>query len=232
MVLIFVGITLALFFDNWNEARKDRLLEEQLFAALRADLLETRADLVTDIESAERRSRNTKKLLEVIVSDVPPKNAGKDLLWREIGTTRLVRKDFAYRALVAQGLDSISNWRLLKAATDLYELRFSRVAFAENSAFEVERRVLEQLYPHMGTPAEALETLLAQQDTAAFLQEAPLEVIDWEGMHRDRELVHWLMELLERTHGALTFYRRALSQLDAIVVMIDQEIGSPDQQAG
>jgi hypothetical protein len=48
VALIFVGITLALLFDNWNEARKARILEEQLFAALRADLLETRADLVTD----------------------------------------------------------------------------------------------------------------------------------------------------------------------------------------
>jgi len=103
VALIFVGITLALLFDNWNEARKARILDEQLFAALRADLLETRADLVTDIEGAERRSRNTKTLLRAIASDVPPENAGKDLLWREIGTTRLVKKDFAYRALVAQG---------------------------------------------------------------------------------------------------------------------------------
>lgn len=121
VALIFVGITLALLFDNWNEARKARILEEQLFAALRADL-------VTDIEGAERRSRNTKTLLRAIASDVPPENAGKDLLWREIGTTRLVKKDFAYRALVAQGLDSISNWQILQAATDLYELQFSRAA--------------------------------------------------------------------------------------------------------
>ena len=128
MALIFIGITLALLFDNWNEARKDRALEEQLFAALRADLLETRADLVTDIEAAERRATNTKRLIEVLASADPPKNAGKELLWRQIGTSRLYKKDFAYRALVAQGLDSITNWQILQAATDLYELHFSRVA--------------------------------------------------------------------------------------------------------
>ena len=109
VALIFIGITLALLFDNWNEARKDRMLEEQLFAALRADLLETRADLVTDIEAADRLAKNTRKLIEVIVSDDPPKDAGKELLWRQIGTSRLYKKDFAYRALVAQGLDSITN---------------------------------------------------------------------------------------------------------------------------
>jgi hypothetical protein len=90
VALIFVGITLALLFDNWNEARKDRILEEQLFAALRADLLETRADLVTDIEAADQLTKNTKKLIEVIVSDDPPINAGKDVLWRHIGTSRLL----------------------------------------------------------------------------------------------------------------------------------------------
>ena len=38
VTLILIGIILALLFDNWNEARKDRILEEQLFAALREDL--------------------------------------------------------------------------------------------------------------------------------------------------------------------------------------------------
>ena len=224
VALIFIGITLALLFDNWNEARKDRILEEQLFAALRADLLETRADLVTDIEAADRRARNTKELIDAIVSEDPPKNNGRDLLWRQIGTTRLYKKDFAYRALVAQGLDSITNWQILEATTDLYELQFSRVASAEESAFSLERRFLEQLFPHMAVPAETLETLGGEQGTGPFLLTAPLEVIDWEALHADRELVHWLMEMLERTHAALAFYHRALSQLDDIVEMIDKEI--------
>ena len=229
VALIFIGISLALLFDNWNEARKDRILEEQLFAALRADLLETRADLVTDIVAADRRANNTRKLIEVIVSDVPPKNAGTELLWRQIGTSRLYKKDFAYRALVAQGLDSITNWQILKATTDLYELQFSRVASAEESAFSLERRFLEQLFPHMVVPAETLETLGAKQGTRPFLLTAPIEVIDWEAMRADRELVHWLMELLERTQAAFAFYHQALSQLDEIVEMIDKEIGSSEQ---
>jgi hypothetical protein len=229
VALIFIGITLALLFDNWNEARKDRILEEQLFAALRADLLETRADLVTDIEAAGRRAKNTRNLIEVLVSDDPPKNAGKELLWRQIGTSRLYKKDFAYRALVAQGLNSITNWQILKAATDLYELQFSRVASAEESAFSLERRFLEQLFPHMVVPAETLETLGGEQDTGPFLLTAPIEIIDWEVMHADHELVHWLMELLERTHAALAFYHQALSQLDEIIEMIDKEIGSSEQ---
>ena len=229
MALIFIGISLALLFDNWNEVRKDRILEEQLFAALRADLLETRADLVTDIEAADRRANNTTKLIEVIVSDVPPKNAGKELLWRQIGTSRLYKKDFAYRALVAQGLDSITNWEILKATTDLYELQFSRVASAEESAFSLERRFLEQLFPHMVVPVETLEILGAKQGTRPLLLTAPIEIIDWEVMHADRELVHWLMELLERTQAALAFYHQALSQLDEIVEMIDKEIGSSEQ---
>lgn len=229
VALIFIGITLALLFDNWNEARKDRILEEQLFAALRADLLETRADLVTDIESADRRAKNTRKLIEVIASDDPPKNAGKELLWRQIGTTRLYKKDFAYRALVAQGLDSITNWQILNAATDLYELQFSRVASAEESASLLEHRFLEQLFPHMAVPAETLETLGAEHGTGPFLLTAPIEVVDWEAMRLDRELVHWLMELLARTRAALAFYNQALSSLDQIVEMIDKEIGSSEQ---
>ena len=81
----------------------------------------------------------------------------------------------------------------------------------------------------MVVPAETLETLGAEQGTGPFLLTAPIEVFDWEAMHADNELVHWLMELLERTHAALAFYKQALSQLDEIVAMIDKEIGSSEQ---
>lgn len=229
VALIFIGITLALLFDNWNEARKDRLLEEQLFAALRADLLETRADLVTDIETAQRRATNTKKLIEALTLETPPENAGRDLPWRDIGTSRLFEKDFAYRALVAQGLDSISNWEILKATTDLYELQLTRVAKTENSAFTVQRQVLELLYPHMGVPTETMQISLSDQGTASFLDSAPLEILDWEAMQADRELTHWLMESLKRTLAALDFYEAALARLDEIVGMIDEEIGPATQ---
>jgi hypothetical protein len=229
VAFIFVGITLALLFDNWNEARKDRILEIQLFDALRADLLETRADLVTDIEAADRRATNTRKLIDLLALDEAPENAGKDMLWRQVGTTRLYKKDFAYRALIAQGLDSISNWQILEAASDLYELQFSRVAAAEQSAFSLERRYLEQLFPHVGVPAETLETLALDRVRGSLLQTAPLEVMDWEAMHSDQELLHWLMELLERSRAAATFSRQALLQLDKIIEMIDEEIGGTDQ---
>jgi hypothetical protein len=229
VAFIFIGITLALFFDNWNEARKDRMLEEQLFEALRADLLETRADLVTDIEAADQRAANTRKLINLFALEEPPENAGRQIRWKQIGTSRLYKKDFAYRALVAQGLDSITNWHIVEAASDLYELHFSRVAAAEQSAFSLERRYLEQLFPHVEVPLETLQKLDAEEMRGPLLQMAPLEVIEWDAMRADHELKHWLMELLDRSLAAATFSRRALSQLDAIVDMIDKEIGPPDQ---
>lgn len=229
VALIFIGITLALLFDNWNEARKDRLLEEQLFAALRADLLETRADLVTDIDITSRRVANTVQLIDAIAADNPPSEAGGTLPWGEIGTSRLYQKNFAYRALVSQDLGSISNRALLQAATDLYELQFSRVASAENGAFAMEDRVMERLSPYLAVPRASVQTLRAGQGTAAFLRTAPLEVIDWAGLQADREILLWLMELLERSQAALAFYERALEHLDAVLAMIDRDIGAQDE---
>ncbi len=229
VALIFIGITLALLFDNWNEARKDRILEEQLFAALRADLVETRADLVTDIEAADEIAANTRRLIEALAEGQPPPDDSRGLLWRQVGTSRLYKKDFAYRALVAQGLDSISNWKILREATDLYELRFSRVAAAEESAFSLETRFLELAFPYLAVPQQSVESLAAAKNGAPYLRTTPLEAVDWQAMQEDTELVHWLMELLDRTEGASRFYRQALTKLDEIVVMIDREIGSLEQ---
>ena len=80
----------------------------------------------------------------------------------------------------------------------------------------------------MVVPAETLEIFGPRQTARPFLQTASIEFIDWEAIHADREPVHWLMELLERYHAASVFYRRALSQLDEIVEMIDKEIGSSE----
>ena len=49
VVLIFVGITLALLFENWNQERQERSQEGELIAQILEDLRETRVDLATDL---------------------------------------------------------------------------------------------------------------------------------------------------------------------------------------
>ena len=68
----------------------------------------------------------------------------------------------------------------------------------------------------------------AEPGKRTLLRTVPMEVVDWKAMQADRELAHWLMELLDRTDGAVVFYNQALSRLDEIVEMIDKEIGPSD----
>ena len=45
ILLIFIGITLAVAFNNWNEARKDAALREGYYQRILAELKQDRADL-------------------------------------------------------------------------------------------------------------------------------------------------------------------------------------------
>ena len=45
IVLVVIGILIALQINNWNEQRKERKLEVQIYTELKSDLLQTRNDI-------------------------------------------------------------------------------------------------------------------------------------------------------------------------------------------
>jgi hypothetical protein len=112
------------------------------------------------------------------------------------------------------------NWRRGIAEVALIFIGISLALLFDNWNEARKDRILEKLFLHMLVPAETVQLL----GSKPLLLSAPIEVKNWEELRADHELVHWLMELLERTQAALAFNHQALSQLDEIVVMINSEI--------
>lgn len=127
VALIFVGITLALLFDNWNEDRKEGELELQLLSEVRDDLVETRADLETDIRNSERRVATWRDLVATLLEDAPLDEDWAARVQSTLFASVLVAKTSGYRSLTSQGLGIISEPEVRKAITDFYELRVARV---------------------------------------------------------------------------------------------------------
>ncbi|MBO3700251.1 hypothetical protein [Roseivirga sp. E12] len=55
ITLIFIGITIAIWFQNWNEQKKDRKLEKHFYGLVISDMQATSDDITEALQSAKMR---------------------------------------------------------------------------------------------------------------------------------------------------------------------------------
>ena len=130
ILLVVIGILIALQVNNWNEVKKTRKTEVKLLLELKENLLETKEDLITDIEKAYRILKVTDSLYQSLT-----KNNGQDVkisMDYIFETPRLFPKLSAYKSIQAYGVNIISNDSLRKMMTNFYELRLERVKYVES----------------------------------------------------------------------------------------------------
>jgi hypothetical protein len=129
IILVVVGILIALQVNNWNQSKKLKETEIKLLQELNKDLLETKADLLSDIKKAHREL----KLTDSIYKSITQNKMGKSILPVKISMaflydrSDLYPKKSAYESLRAYGINLVSNDSLRKNITDFFELHLVRV---------------------------------------------------------------------------------------------------------
>ena len=228
VALIFIGITLALYFDNWNEARKERLLERQLLVEMRDDLVETRFDLARDIEALELRRRSLFQLQAELNAGAIPDEDWTSRLYATLGGARLFAKDSAYRALMSQGLGVLSDPDLRKALTDFYGLRVQRVEVFEGLRDEFhQQQLMPFLTEVMRVSPQWMETALTDPDGLPSLER--VEAISGEALASDPRLHLMIFRASDSMRTVLSFYRLAMADIEALLPMIDESLQSSEE---
>ncbi|NNF32502.1 MAG: hypothetical protein HKN68_00225 [Saprospiraceae bacterium] len=144
ILLVMIGILLALQVNNWNENRKDHDKEVKLLIELRDDLVETKNDLLTDIEKAQQILATTNTLYRAITEDdITGKSPFKLSTRYILESAILFPKLSAYEAIQSEGITIISNDNLRKNITDFYQLHLKRVAAAEAFIQDLDHKVLK-----------------------------------------------------------------------------------------
>ncbi len=128
ILLIFVGITLALAFENWNADRELKAREAKLLVELGNDLRETREDLRRDILSTSNDIEALKALSMAISGErpIPAEEIGGhagNLLSYSI----FYPKSSAYQSIKTIGMDIIADDSLRTVISEIYELSVPRV---------------------------------------------------------------------------------------------------------
>lgn len=221
VALIFVGITLALLFDNWNEERKERALERQLLSEVRSDLIETRVDLVSDIENSEQRLLHWRDMAAALVEDKPLDAAWTAMLGDTLDYSVLVPKTSGYRSLTSQGLGILSDAELRKAITDFYELRLARIELFEQRAFPNFNRVYRPYVQDVTRVPDAVLREAVRNPTGLppFVERYALR--DPEALQKDPQLRHLFFQMTFDTILVLNLYQQSLGDIDALIGLID-----------
>lgn len=223
VLLIFVGITLAILFDNWNEDRKERNLERQLLAEVRDDLAETRADLLTDIDSIQDRMRDLRQL---VADWIPAQSLDRAWASQLVGTDAIsvmFPKTSGYRSLTSQGLGIISDPVVRKAITDFYELRLERITIYESLLFDF---VPDEYLPYLIEVTQIPEDQLRKGIESPEQLTDPLALVPVDGvaLRNDSRMPNYLFHLAELSQLNADLYERTLQDIDALLVLIDAHL--------
>lgn len=212
--LIFVGISLALLFDNWNEDRKERALEAELLAALRSDL--TEINFWQPKQSTEVALHSQKKLLEALDSGGPPPST-HEIYEAFFYQSSLIAWFSAYESLKNVGIDVVSDRGLRRQITRLYEGQLPKL---DKSEKRLKQWLLLRAWPYYAenfSPAENERLVWNEYIPGQVPSYENVVPIDWERMRQDGELKLLMIDLYERRTWLLWDYVTLESEIDTLL---------------
>ncbi|ASV31789.1 DUF6090 family protein [Maribacter cobaltidurans] len=127
IILVVIGILIALQINNWNEDRKVRKLEAQIYTELKSDLLQTRSDINETIS----KHREIFKSSQQLITDIYDKKSNSQKIYEALTNSSLefqiIPKTSAFENLKNIGLNTLSNDSLRIAITNLFQLNLKRL---------------------------------------------------------------------------------------------------------
>jgi hypothetical protein len=144
---VVIGILIALSINNWNEDRKVKKQETQIYTELKSDLIQTKNDIKITISQHKKILKSTQQL----IIDISNKKSYSDSIYRLFGDSggefNIIPKTSAFENLKNIGLNTLSNDSLRVSISNLFQLDLKRLEDElglKNSSFNIK----EQLYPY------------------------------------------------------------------------------------
>jgi hypothetical protein len=131
LILIFLGISLALSFDTWNDNRLLAKQEHGTLVEIREGIKKDLADIGENISGHTDRIVVYKLLIKHIEDDLPVSaELDKNISYLS-GTTSFITNRAPYETLKARGIDIISNDTLRQSILEYYDIKQDWLVFNE-----------------------------------------------------------------------------------------------------
>ena len=162
VILIFFGISLALWFNNWNESLKQHKIELETLQEIRNEILLDTVDVNFNIRGYQSTIRSDSIVEQYWLRRLPPDSILYEALVRINANYSIIFHYSAYLTLQSRGLEVIKNDSLRQAIVRLYDFDYRTVEMYENREYtspeilmlETER-VLKHFYMDTGADGYA-----------------------------------------------------------------------------
>ncbi|WP_394750998.1 DUF6090 family protein [Spongiimicrobium salis] len=136
LLLIFLGITMAIWFNNWNETQKSNKTElksiQEIKNAIRQDLV----DINENISGFGKRVYLYELILEHIDGELPLSDTLKYHLPYMQGVTTFLSNIGPYETLKSRGLETITNDSIRLKISLYYDFEYEKIQTNERQHYE------------------------------------------------------------------------------------------------
>lgn len=206
IILIFIGITVAIWFNNWNEARKLKKVEINTLIELKKAFQQDHADIKDNIKGYASRA----ELYESIIYHLENKIPFNDTLQQELqymrGITTFLPTMGPYETLKSRGLELISNNELRLKISKIYEYQYTRIVNAESLHHQ---HRLDYLKPE----------IIDKLDLSKKLQ--PLDYKALKNDFKFKQIIYWALLINQDLANA---YKWIASEVELLIKDLETEI--------
>lgn len=239
LMLIFVGISLALGFENLISDMQRRDQELSLLNELLLDIEETENDLLGDLDAAERRLNTTESLIRWFdgedeeLANSPRGFSGISNICTQQGA--LFPKASAYESIKSIGLDLISNDEIRSAVSSFYELSINRVRSREAQFIQRSETscvpLINKEFKIIGK-IEIIENELqsyvipGQRTTRRRVRSEGIAPIDADALRQNHVALNGILELHRVSSNLLNTYEQVAGEIEVLKRLIEIELAN------
>lgn len=127
VLLIFIGVTIAIWFNNWNEARKAKLVEIQTLHEIKTAITQDLFDIENNIDGFSLRVNAYRIIASYIKEQKPFDEEIKKYFSHIQGYTTFLINTGPYETLKSRGLETITNDSIRLQVSTYYDVEYDRI---------------------------------------------------------------------------------------------------------
>ena len=214
IILVVIGILIALQINNWNQDRKDRVVENQLLKNLRSSLL---SDIDNQINPLLTQLESDLKNISDIKLFLKNRDAYHDSMNTRFNTL-MYSKNFAYevtsyKALENEGLQLIKNPKLKSRILKLYNMSYPDIQFVISNFMN---NLLSFFRPNM----RELFWFMDDNRNKGYMP------VDYELLKNNRDFKNNLMVCTENCTNLHAITNNVKAEVESLITLIDEELGN------
>ena len=225
IILVVIGILIALQLNNWNESRKTKLLEIEIYKEIKDDITVSLLDLERGRSQHDRRIVTNSKIRDHIINERPFNDTIAIYLIDADSDDQFFPKTSGFEALKSAGLETLSNDTLRQKVADLFQLSYIRIMGMGRDKAPIRNFQFLQPYQKYLKLDKNNKGYRNYAENDSVLYYKPI-IKNYELFMKDDQLVKDLQEAIFLRIFKLGNYTDVLDRSNELLFEIDEELKS------